>query len=238
MAWRVQLQGHEYDLRELVAALGKDYWLEELDGRKVLASSQWTNLREAGDVRAAATRAVAVATDALYLFDPGAGPITCGSVYRLDGRGGFSTWVFPDPAVVSVRAFPPTVLINGKPSVGGPKPVRLAASAALADSRLEDALRFYAEGGWGALYKALEIVEDGVSRSTMISRGWATRAELVRFTHTANSLAALGRDARHGSERTTPPANPMSIEQARELVGRILRLYLGGAGPPAEVGAT
>lgn len=43
-----------------------------------------------------------------------------------------------------------------------------------------------------------------------------------RFRHTMNSVAALGAEARHGVEQTTPPTDPMPTSQAREFIRDLL----------------
>jgi len=60
----------------------------------------------------------------------------------------------------------------------------------------------------------------------MIELGWVTNDKLERFTHTADSVGAVGDDARHGRERTQPPPRPLSLSAARDLIDRLLRSWL------------
>ncbi len=78
---------------------------------------------------------------------------------------------------------------------------------------------------WTDLYHLHEIVQADVGQ-LVFERGWATRAEVERFTRTANSPAVLGAAARHGAQRADPPANPMSLEDARGLITGIVRAWL------------
>lgn len=78
---------------------------------------------------------------------------------------------------------------------------------------------------WTDLYHLLEVVEADVGQ-LMFERGWATRAEMERFARTANSPAILGAAARHGAQRTEPPPNPMSYDDARSLIVRLVRAWL------------
>lgn len=41
-----------------------------------------------------------------------------------------------------------------------------------------------------------------------------------------NSVSALGTDARHGVEPTTPPTDPMSILEAQQFITRLLANWL------------
>ncbi|WP_337286430.1 hypothetical protein [Candidatus Methylomirabilis sp.] len=53
-----------------------------------------------------------------------------------------------------------------------------------------------------------------------------TRDEVKRFTRTANSVTTAGDQARHGKERTAPPAKPMPLASARNLIDGLLRSWL------------
>jgi hypothetical protein len=45
-------------------------------------------------------------------------------------------------------------------------------------------------------------------------------SEINKFTHTANNPGAIGDSARHGLTEKDPPIEPMSINEARELIKR------------------
>src|SRR5438094_7795296 len=77
---------------------------------------------------------------------------------------------------------------------------------------------------WYTLYQLREKIEAAAGGDGQIAaRGWASRAKLRRFDHTANSQAILGDAARHGVQRTTPPANPMTLGEAQQLIERLIR---------------
>ena len=98
--------------------------------------------------------------------------------------------------------------------------------------RVLEALRHFSEPpSWDRLYKIVEIVEDDVG--AIDRRGWATKKELSRFSHTANSPKILGRAARHATQRVRPPKHPMDLVEAEELVKRVLVRWLQGKLPHA-----
>src|SRR5262245_12013504 len=95
-------------------------------------------------------------------------------------------------------------------------------TVAMENVRLLEALRYFApSGSWANLYKALEVVQDEIG-GDIHRKGWASKRELDRFTQTANSTSAVGRDARHAKRRFTPPKRPMSLEEADELIRNVL----------------
>jgi hypothetical protein len=76
---------------------------------------------------------------------------------------------------------------------------------------------------WANLYKVYEVVS---SRADIVAEGWASRAELRFFTHTANHPAGAGDESRHGRSATQPPKNPMPPSIADSLITRALEGWL------------
>jgi hypothetical protein len=84
---------------------------------------------------------------------------------------------------------------------------------------------------WHDLYHVFEIVRAEVG-DEICAQGWATKADVNRFKHTANDRGTIGREARHGHRRWNPPANPMTFDEARNLIHGIVRSWLRSkAGP-------
>ena len=90
------------------------------------------------------------------------------------------------------------------------------------------ALRLFAgQPSPGNLYRVFEVVRvDAGGEDRIVVNGWTTAKQITRFRRTMNSVSALGTDARHGVERTTPPADPMSIPEAQEFITRLLAKWL------------
>ena len=57
-------------------------------------------------------------------------------------------------------------------------------------------------------------------------RGWATKSELRRFAQTANSAEAVGDSARHSPGKFDIPKQPMTLMEATDLIGRLLRHWI------------
>lgn len=83
---------------------------------------------------------------------------------------------------------------------------------------------------WTDLYRLFEVVVDGAGGiDVIVTDGWASRTQLRRFKHSANSVKAAGDQARHGVEPTTPPPDAMTISEARALLDILWRDGLGKA---------
>ena len=80
---------------------------------------------------------------------------------------------------------------------------------------------------WVGLYRIFEVIENDVGKiDHIVDNGWATKASIKRFKHTANSPASIGDDARHGKEATSPPPKPMSLSEGKSLVENIIHNWL------------
>lgn len=103
-----------------------------------------------------------------------------------------------------------------------------AVALGMQNADVERALRIFGrdDADYRDLYHVLEIAKAAVG-SSLYADGTVTKAEVGRFEHTANSVHALGDQARHGHETTQPPSEPTSLSDAQELVARALRVWLG-----------
>lgn len=72
------------------------------------------------------------------------------------------------------------------------------------------------------LYKVYEVLTANFADECLID---VSKAELKRFTQSANSQMASGDDARH-SNLYDPPKKPMSIQEARIMFAKIIKRIL------------
>jgi hypothetical protein len=126
---------------------------------------------------------------------------------------------------VIITALPPTILINGKPP---PPPPPIPVEIALRDPRVALAFELFArEPNWYDLYNVLDVIEEDIGGEKVLEhKGWAPASELKRFTATANNLTALGFEARHARDAWQPPKTPMTLDEAVDLLRRLLTSWL------------
>lgn len=78
-----------------------------------------------------------------------------------------------------------------------------------------------------SLYKAYELVSDEVyGKREIISRKWVSETSLNRFSQMAQSRAGLGDEARHASKKYKAPAEPMSLAEAKNIIGTLLQNWI------------
>lgn len=120
-------------------------------------------------------------------------------------------------------------LIPGLPSKG-PRYARLAQT----NQNVADAMRvmngqFEPELDWFDVCKVREIVEDDLHKadSSIVDKGWATKADLERLNASANNPVLSGDKARHARMQGTPgPQRKMTLAEANALVVRVVVAWI------------
>lgn len=81
---------------------------------------------------------------------------------------------------------------------------------------------------WISLYACKDYVakQGGWDESQMALATGKPKAEFERFRQTANNAAAIGPFARHGELGWKPPLNPMTLEEASDLIRLTVRRFL------------
>lgn len=200
--------------------LGKDVvtLAESLDGHW-LWSKHFSALDDdrARDVLAKAEKLVAIARGAVHLQTGAHLNITLGTLLRQvqDGRSGGTTAVPSQGLIPNRRNF---------------EQLQRWAAVGQRDIDVAHVLRVFSRGmDWHDLYHAFEVVQARVG-STIWKDGWTTKAEVRRFTQTANSRAALGVEARHGKAKVPAPKNPMTWNEADDFVRMIVWKWVNDLG--------
>src|SRR6185295_15206367 len=208
--WMVQLAGDNSDLAALAQSLtGSDLNVSHDGKGYVLTSDRFSSGDDAGAVRQTAQEMIAILNGASRLALEAKKAITVGSVYRRDEDGRRDSFIFPEPARIRIRAFPPTMKISradGTVEEFCPAdPVRQWTALALKNDAIAKVFRILAGGtlDWVNLYRIFELIGDDVGGVDRIAANcWATKASIKLFKRTSNSPGALGLDARHGAEKS------------------------------------
>lgn len=252
--WKLQLVGHEEELRALAKMFGPPatpaglrVWFE--DGRYCLHAPDFETMTAAGEVLARGEILVGRLNGLGFLKFGVFRPVETGNVMQAAAQGGDNTFVMTgEPAVIYV---PSVALLTylGEPipaflaKMAGPKaaslptpplverwevPERFAAAVDEGLSLLPVAVR---SEDWRLLHFIYEIVEGHVdppqpSRVAKVLK-WSSTEEIVRFSNTANSKSNLGTKARHGRQTRAAPPNPMTFQEARAWVRGLLLAWMG-----------
>lgn len=226
--WLVELKGDQGDLAMLAGHLrsADPSIKEENDGRYWLRFSGLNSLNDPREVREEADRLVGIISGAAkHLGD--LQPIEVNAIALDSGTG---------PPHQFVQLSPLTATLSARFPMSTDRLIRLI-DLAEKDAELAEALYFLQKDNWFNLYKAWEVARDAAgairrgasegTRQDIIDSGWANETEQWRFRATAQCRKVLGDEARHAGKRAYDgPGKPMSIDEAREFMGRLIDAWI------------
>lgn len=227
--WLVKLSGERMDLEEFPRWFpdGDVYAIEE-DGAFFLVGPALEALADAEAVLNEAVRVLDSFTAVISLLWPSLrGPVPS-HVFRETDEGKRNAFVFLT-GTVSARSKVHAASVSLGTTVQLPQPTQAQEllKRASRSQHLEAALSLWGDPmrSWPRLYRILEEIEQHLGKP-VDAAGLCSANQRERFTRTANTAEVSGADARHATGRFTPPDNPMSLSQAAEFIGGMLRSAL------------
>jgi hypothetical protein len=158
--------------------------------------------------------------------------LTVSSVTAVTPDGKRNIFLQLEPAVLKIRGGLTSIVVtraDGKVEGHRPYPAPKWLARALANPNAARALRLRDtdDVSWTDLYRLYEVIEAGAGGVDVIAaKGWPLKSQVRRFKHSANSITVAGNEARHGVEYTEPPADAMSLGEARSFVDGLLHRWL------------
>jgi hypothetical protein len=235
--WLAKLAGDSWQLEQLGELLDSSHLrvVKEYDGYYLRAAA-FDGLTEAAAVHAEAQKLLPHINGAMRLHFGHITPIMTNTVAFVDEQGQrLSTTVLglvmtAGAGAVGIGRI--TVIgPDGVPLPPPPSDIQRWTSLAAYDDAAAHTLRLLSyEPDWSTLHKLLEVVEQDVGGEKELERKpWAHKAELKRFTHTANSYIALGDETRHAHHsKWEKPPNPMTFSEAELLIRQTVTAWLNG----------
>jgi hypothetical protein len=191
-----------------------------------LKSTSFNQLNNADEVRSKAEEILSLINGASRSILGTRKPILLDSVIKITDDGKKQKNFFESVEVTVRSTF--TAIVDGA-EVHQAEPIPDWIKIAQSNENVAKVLRLLSKGDydWVNLYRIFEVIEGDVGGiSQIIQEAWATEPAIKRFKHTANSVGAIGDDARHGKETTQPPKNPMTISETKSLIETILHNWL------------
>jgi hypothetical protein len=228
--WWARLEGDEFDLKALASTLDdrSPAQIHQFDGRYYLRIAEFDQFRESGDVETRASEILRVLNGAARVQYGNNREVRVDAAARVQRDGQIQHFIHASGTIHARARLSATLTVNGEsvPAAREPTIAERALEAALNDPQAERALRIFGrdDADYRDLYHVLEIAE-AASGDNIYSEGTVMKADVRRFKHTANSVHALGDQARHGHEPTKPPSQPMPFPEAQALIGRVLRAW-------------
>jgi hypothetical protein len=231
--WCVDVAGDGADLSMLADSLSDCATsITRHGGAFVLRCEGFSDLDSARAVAEHAQKVLAILAGSTRLLLGGRAAMTAGAVYRVHDDGRRDTFILTESGRIDLRGMPLTIVESkndGTQEVHRPAdPIRAWVSLARTDVAVAKALRLRDDNsrGWVELYRLYEVIESDMGRGAIVANGWASDRDIGRFKHTANSVEAVGDEARYGKEQTDPSAKPLGLAEARMLIDRLLLGWL------------
>lgn len=232
--WLARLTGDGWELDQLSQMVrAPDLHVTKQDDGYYLQAAAFDNLTDAGGVHALAKEMMPLLNGAAKLHFGEITPIDTDAVMSVDEQGQRQVTViaFADAGIrFRLRGSATATVIgpDGVPLPSPPSNIERWTTLGLQQVTVAHALRLLAYPlSWSNLHKLLEVVEQDVGGERELkARQWVPKAEIDRFTATANNYSVLGDEARHAHRKWQPPKNPMTFGAAKALIGTILEHWL------------
>jgi hypothetical protein len=236
MRWEVTISGSQEVLTELARQFNDEelgVTLVEANGQTQLRSTAFEGHLDAASVRIEAERIVDALSGISRLLLRSDSRLTVSSVTAVRPDGKRNIFLQVEPAVLKIRGGLTSIVVTRadgrveeyRPS--DPAPKWLARALANPNAARALRLRDTDDLSWTDLYRLYEVIEAGAGGVDAIAaKGWASKSQVCRFKHSANSVTVAGNEARHGVESTEPPAEAMSLGEARSFVDGLLHRWL------------
>lgn len=222
--WLVRLEGDQIDLKEYPRWFpdGEVFAIEK-DGEFFLIGPGLEALPDADVVLNEAKDTLNSFTATILLFVPNIKKPTIDAVIRERDNGKREGYVSVS-ARIELRG---NVIAEGSVEPRSVSPQSTQAQELLKKAtgkpHLEQALLLWGDPvrTWPRLYRVLEEIERQLEKQVN-EAGCCSGKERERFTRTANSAEAAGKDARHASGKFMPPPNPMTLEEGTRFISRMI----------------
>ncbi|GJL62896.1 MAG: hypothetical protein NPIRA04_15500 [Nitrospirales bacterium] len=237
MAWEIEIKGDE----DVLLALSRtdevkkeeEYVLEGRDNKFVLCGKAFLQFQDAEKVREYGEKVTKLLSGTARIHLGSQKKISMIAVLKINENGAKDIFVIPDPAnfrveaSMSVSAVVMTKDGKIKEEPHPAKSVFKCITKALKNEAVAKALRLRDEDNleWVQLYRIYEVIESDIPKKDMVNKGWSSKKKIDLFKQTANSVKAIGDQARHGKEYTEPPSKPMDIWEAKGLVDDLLKQW-------------
>lgn len=228
MKWQVDLIGNKDDLEDLSSIFSSSdpRIIRNGDGY-LLESSLFTHCLDDKSVKEETDKLLTAINAIKVLKLHSSKPITRGAIFA-DNINGIHT-VFLETTVTAVASIRIEVIAfnpDGTRFSGTPDNHEKSWVSLRTNNRVQRVFEIVTHNynSFIELYKIIEIIRE--DEFTPVLRSGKFYEEINQFKETAESYDAIGKDARHAHSKFKKPTNPMTLDQAKELVKKILYLWL------------
>ena len=218
--WYVTLTGDSPILESL--STEKNSSIVKSKNEFVLKIKEFENCDTANEIRKLACDYLEALNGILFLEEGIRAAIKINSVYKLNSDNSRDIYLFPEPAVIQLRGFAPTITISrnsGESIVSTPYQMTFpAVDKSKTDEPLQKILKEIENGEFDfpVLSNIIEILQS-IKGPKLYD--WKPKSEIDLLMRTSQSY-------RHGISRFAPPTNPMSLSDAQQITKHLIKNYI------------
>jgi len=218
--WYVTLTGDGPILESL--STEKNSSIEKISNEFVLKIKEFENYDTANDIRKLAFDYLSALNGILFLEDGIRSAIKVNSVYKVNNDNSRDIYLFPEPGVIQLRGFAPTITVttdSGESIVSTPHHMTFpSVDKSRSDETLQKILKEIEAGEFDfpVLSNIIEILQS-VKGAKLYD--WEQKSKIDLLMRTSQSY-------RHGILKFAPPPKPMSLSDAQQITRHLIRRYI------------
>ena len=229
MKWQVALNGNAEDLEDLCGIFGSpDLCIIREETTYFLESSSFDRCPNLPSLKLEADKLLASINAAKTLVLSVSEPIRRGPIHRIDENGIKHPYIEKSltgkydilARIPNISAYGTTEELPMNQSM--PKWIPLIDSNEKV-RRVFDLINQDFNSYIG-IYKIIEVIKE--DNFPPVMRKGEFYNEIKRFKQTAECDRSIGKEARHAHSKFKEPENPMTINQARDMISEILQMWL------------
>jgi hypothetical protein len=221
----MRLIGYQSDLEYLEARFTKDFLrVIKRDYRFYLSSNLFEGLSTDRSILEKGIDLLKQANGIAKLQNPSYQPVKTREVTTFGENGTESSTIFGESPLINTSSFPDEIPVQ---EALAERWLKLASKYEHVKTVLEIIDNGY---NWEGFSKIIDTVEgdlggkDGVKN--ILSKNWVNKDELKRLIGTSNNFKTLGQKARHGRFNQKAHPNPLTFEEASNLIKNLLTKWL------------
>ena len=222
MKWKVRLTGDVKGLKILAESFTDDPEIFKEEDDFYLWCSQFEDLKDASEVRDTAREIVQTIRNIGLRDSLRTDDLQASHVRKMRDDGTERVFASLEAETVSVETR--SMRINRTDEEGNEKVQRPAdrtyelTRIASEDEKIRELAGLLDNGeDWVNLYRIYEFIQ-----ANIVEKDWWSSTEKDRFKRTANSREAIGDEARHADQTGGNPIDPMTHEEAKQLIRNLV----------------
>ncbi len=222
MKWYVKISGDPSILVGLASINNVSSAITKKGDEYILQVDEFSNCTTSSEIKELAIQYIDILNGILFLQDNIPSAIKLDSIYRINENGGRDIFITPEPAVIQIRGYAPTITItraSGEKIVTSP--YQTVFESVTKTKSNADLIKIFEEIKNGnfefpALYNVIDILHSVKGKGLY---EWVPESKIELLKRTSQKY-------RHGISKYDPPAKPMKLDEAQKITRLLIQKYI------------